>query len=364
MKQVTFFAIVVTLAGADAPAMAEEIPRFVISTIAGDGTREYGGDGKPATEASLEHPTSVAVNSKGIVYIGDSSNHRVRVVDEEGIMTTFMGTGATKMQDKYKKARKTNLVSPYGVAVDGADNVYVLSRGHTKIFKIALDGKISVIGGFGKPGYNGDGIPATEARFQWANHLVAAPNGDLYVADTGNHRIRKIDTDGIVHTVGGNGEAGFSGDGGPATEARINAPSAIAMDQQGNIFIADFENHRIRMIDTEGIITTIAGTGEPKFNGDDLPALEGNIGEPCGVAVDNAGYVYIGDQVNFRVRVVTPGGRLHTVAGIGKVGTQGNGGPAEMARISNPDIIVFDKDENLYIPDNMNGLVRKLTRVK
>jgi len=356
--------LILTLIFMFTPVYAEEIPRFVITTFAGDGTREYGGDGRNATEASLKHPTAVAVDSKGIVYIADDPTNRVRMVDENGIISTFMGTGKYKKQEKTKKARKTNLLSPYGIAVDHDDNVYVLSRGHGKMYKVNPDGKVAVIGGYGKIGYDGDGGLATEAKFQWPNHLVAAPNGDLYVADTGNDRIRKIDGDGIVTTVGGTGEEGFSGDGGPAIEAKLNAPSAIAMDRKGNLYIADFVNHRIRKIDTEGIITTVAGTGEPKFNGDDLPALEGNIGEPCGVAVDRDGYVYIGDQVNLRVRVVTPEGRLHTVAGIGKIGTQGDGGPAERARISNPDIIAFDNEDNLYFPDNRNGLVRKLTRVK
>jgi len=360
----TALILLLALAPALTSAAEEPIPRFTMTTIGGNGTRAYGGDEGPATQASLEHPTAVAVTSTGIVYIADDPTNRVRKIDENGIMTTYVGTGKTDKQNKVRKPGKLNLLSAYGIATDHLDNLYVLSRGHGKIYKVTPDGKTSVIAGFGKIGFAGDGGPATEARFQWPNHLVADPDGNLYVADTGNNRIRKIDTNGIVTTIAGSGKGGFGGDGGPATEALLHAPSAIAIDAQGNLYTADFMNHRIRKIDTNGIITTVAGTGEPKYNGDDLPALEANIGEPCGVAVDSKGYVYIGDQINLRVRVVTPSGKLHTVAGIGKVGTQGDGGPAHLARMSNPDIITFDKDDNLYIPDNMAGLIRKLVREK
>ena len=349
----------VVIAAADDP-----VPEFTMTTIAGNGKREYGGDGKKALKASLEHPTAVAVSSDGIVYIGDSPTNRVRMIDKKGKMRTFMGTGETKPNDEIRAPKKTNLVSPYGVAVDYEDNVYVLNRGHNYIHKVTPEGEHTIIAGNGRRGFGGDGGLATEATVSWPNHLVADHAGNLFVADTGNHRIRKIDVNGIITTVAGNGEEGFSGDGGPATEAAMRYPSAIDMDEAGNIYIADFENHRIRKVDTNGIMTTIAGTGEPKYNGDDLAALEANIGEPCGVAVDSKGYVYIGDQVNLRVRVVTPSGKLHTVAEIGKVGTTGEGGPAHLARMSNPDIITFDAEDNLYIPDNRMGLIRKLVRVK
>lgn len=342
----------------------DPVPRFTMTTIGGDGSREYHGDGKPALEAGLEHPTAVAVNSQGIVYIGDSPTNRVRLIDNKGKMQTFMGTGESKPDDKIRKPKKTNVVQAYGVAVDYQDNVYVLNRGHNKIHKITPEGEHSIIAGNGKKGFSGDEGPATEAMVNWPNHLVADKAGNLYIADTGNDRIRKIDTNGIITTIAGSGDGGFAGDGGPATEALIDAPSAMAIDAEGNLYTADFFNHRIRKVDTNGIITTVAGTGDPKYNGDDLPALEANIGEPCGVAVDSKGYIYIGDQENLRVRVVTPAGRLHTVAGIGKVGQQGDGGPAHLARMSNPDIIAFDQHDNLYVPDNMAGLIRKLVRIE
>jgi sugar lactone lactonase YvrE len=186
---------------------------------------------------------------------------------------------------------------------------------------------------------------------------VADAEGNLFIADTGNQRIRKVSPNGMITTVAGTGE-------------RLNLPSvrwgsaaAIAIDRAGNLYIAAFNNHRIRKLATDGIITSIAGTGEPGYNGDGKPALESQIGEPCGVAVDRDGYVYIGDQVNKRVHVVTPSGLMYTVAGTGVRGHTGDGGAAEKAQVSNPDIIAFDHEDNLYIPDHINGVVRKLTRI-
>lgn len=206
--------------------------------------------------------------------------------------------------------------------------------------------------------------PAIEAQINFANHLVADAEGNLFVADTGNNRVRKVTPDGIITTVAGTGKHGFRGDGGPAVEAEISVPAAIAIDREGNLFIADFRNHRIRKVSTAGIMSTIAGNGNPKHNGDGMPVLESQFGEPCGVAVDNDGYVYIGDQINNRVRMVTPGGVMYTVAGTGARGLTGDGGPAEIAQVSNPDIIALDLQGNLFIPDHLNCVVRKLTRVR
>jgi sugar lactone lactonase YvrE len=342
---------------------AQEPPAFTIDTVAGTGRKGFSGDGGPAKKAQMGFPTAVAVDSHGNVYIADELNHRVRMVNAAGIITTIAGTGETRRQNKDVKARKTNLVSAYGIAVDHQDNLYILSRGHAKIFRIDSGSrKARTIAGNGKRGYNGDGIPATEAEFNYPNHLVADDEGNLYIADTGNDRIRKIDTQGIVTTVAGTGIGGYSGDGGPAVKAQIDAPAAIAMDTAGNLFVADFFNHSVRKIDTDGIISTVAGTGEPGYNGDNIPATKAMIGEPCGVAIDADGTIYIGDQVNGRVRAVTPDGIIHTVAGTGQRGYSGDGGPAETALLKNPDIIAFGPDGSLYIPDNRNCAVRVLRR--
>ena len=340
----------------------EAVPRYTISTIAGTGKRGISGDGGSATDAIIGRPTAVALDSKGNVYIANEQIPRIRMVTPEGIITTVAGTDSTEVQDGNRPATETNLSNAYGIATDLDDNLYVLSRGHSKIFKIGADGIARHIAGTGETGFSGDGGPALKAQFNFPNHLVADATGNLFIADTANHRVRKISTHGVITTVAGTGKSGFSGDGGPAIEAELGAPAAIAMDADGNVYIAEFFNHRIRKITTDGIITTIAGTGTPGYNGDGQPAIESQIGEPTGVAVDRSGYVYISDQVNMRVRVVTPSGIMHTVAGTGNRGYTGDGGPAEKAQTSNPDIIAFGPNGNLFIPDHLNAVVRKLTR--
>ena len=342
----------------------EPIPRFIISTVAGTGEPGPVGDGGPALEAFIQRPTAVAISNQGYLFIANEKNYRVRMVDSKGIISTVMGTGNSDMQSKDRLAVETNIENAYGVATDKDDNLYVMSRGHSKIFKVGNDGIARRIVGTGEMGFDGDGGLAIDAKISFANHLVVDSKGNLFIADTGNNRIRKVSPDGIITTIAGSGKMGFGGDGGPAVEAQFAYPVAIAIDGQGNLYIADFNNHRIRKISTDGIITSVAGTGEFEYNGDGRPALESQIEEPCGVALDRSGYIYIGDQLNNRVRVVTPLGMMYTVAGTGERGYTGDGGPAEKAQTSNPNIIALDNEGNLYIPDHSNGVVRKLTRIK
>ena len=343
--------------------LEEPVPRFSITTVAGTGRRGNTLEDGPAIEALIERPTAVALDSEGNLYIADEQNGLVRMVYPDGTMTIVAGTGSSDPQQEDQAAVLTNLSSAYGVATDGDDNLYILSRGHGKIFRVGEDRIARRIAGSGRSGFGGDGGPALEATLNFPNHLAADTRGNLFVADTGNNRVRKISPEGIISTVVGTGESGFSGDGGPALAARLSVPSAIAIDGAGSLYIADFRNHRIRKVTGDGIITSIAGTGSPRYDGDGRSATECAIGEPCGVAVDSAGYVYIGDQVNNRVRVVTPSGVLHTVAGTGVRGNTGDGGPAELAQISNPDIIALDRRGNLLLPDHLNCVVRKLTRI-
>jgi sugar lactone lactonase YvrE len=353
------------IVSAKAEAQNEEpIPKFIITTVAGTGEDGPIGDGGPALQAYIQKPTAVAISNQGNLYIANEKNYRVRMVDPIGIISTVMGTGNSDMQNEDRLAIETNIENAYGVATDKEDNLYVMSRGHSKIFKVGDDGIAQRIVGTGEMGFGGDGGPAIDAKISYANHLVVDPKGNLFIADTGNNRIRKVSPNGIITTIAGTGEMGFGGDGGPAVKAKFAYPVAIAIDDQGNLYIADFNNHRIRKISTDGIITSVAGTGESEYNGDEKPALESQIGEPCGVVVDSNGYIYIGDQLNNRVRVVTPSGVMYTVAGTGERGYTGDGGPAEEAQTSNPDIIALDNEGNLYIPDHSNGVVRKLTRIK
>ncbi len=358
------FAVAFALLVSPVFASADEPPRFVITTIAGTGKAGFSGDGGPAASAMINGPSCVDVDSAGQIYFVDARNNRVRRVRTDGTIETFAGTGETAPQTGVHLASRTNLLEPYGLHVDRDDRLYVFSRGHSKLFRVDSDGVARVIAGTGERGYSGDGGPATGAQLAWANHMLMNSLGEVLIGDSGNGRIRKIDLNGVITTIAGTGEDGFGGDGGPAVQAAFNGISAMCFDANENLYVADFANHRIRRIGADGVVTTIAGTGNPKYNGDNLPALQANIGEPCGVLVDSAGVVYIGDQVNRRVRAVTPDGIIHTVAGTGKVGLQGDGGPATEARVFSPDIMCFDADENIYIPDFANHAVRKLTRVK
>lgn len=283
---------------------SEDLPKFIISTVAGTGEGGFSGDGGPATDAKFSPVTAVAIDSLGNLYIADNGNRRVRKVTPDGIVDTVVGTGKGQYQEGDLPALETNLVGAYGIAIDSEDYLYVLNRRHSKIYRVGSDGIARTIVGTGEKGYNGDGIQAKEALVSWPNHLVVNLQGDIIIADSGNYRIRSVGKDGIIRTIGGTGEKGFSGDGGPATEAKISGASAIALDRTGNVYFADFSNHRIRKISTGGIITTVAGTGNPMYNGEGLQATASNIGEPCGVVLDATGLLYIGDQINNRVRVV------------------------------------------------------------
>ena len=349
----------VSAAQTDAPS----VPAFTISTVAGTGEYGYTGDGGPALEAQMNRPTAVALDSKGNLYIADMLNRVVRMVDLDGVITTVAGSGEGRPQKVDTTARETNLVQPYGIATDHLSNLYVLNRGHSKLHKISPDGSATTIAGTGRRGYNGDGVPAIEAQLAGSNHLVIDRAGNVIIADSANHRIRRIDSRGVISTIGGTGKEGYGGDGGPATAAQFAFPSAIAMDVNGTIYVADFGNHRIRAINPDGTATTIAGTGEPEYNGDNRHAIDANIGEPTGVAVDTFGHVFISDQVNNRIRVVIADGTIHTVAGTGERGYAGDGGLAHEALIQIPDILCTDADGNVYFPDHQNFVVRKLTRI-
>lgn len=363
---VTWFAIDFARAPSNSPdADPRDFPHFDITTEAGTGTPGFSGDDGPALSAMIQRPTAVAMDSKGNLYIADEQNHRVRKVTPDGTITTVVGTGSTELQYRDLPGIETNLSAPYGIATDASDNLYVLNRGHNKIMKTGSDGIAKRIIGTGVAGFSGDGGPAVQAQINFTNHLAVDADGNIFLADTGNHRIRKVSASGIIETVAGTGQTGFSGDGGPAIEAQIFNPVAIAVDNAGNVFVADFSNHRIRKIQhSDQTITTIAGTGSPKYGGEGWPAIDSQIGEPCGVAVDQDGNVYIADQINCRVRVVTTSGLMYTVAGTGIQGHAGDGGPAEHALISNPDIIAFDSEGSLFIPDHQNAVIRKLTPIK
>jgi len=281
----------------------------LITTVAGTGTWGYNGDGIPATAALLYNPTGVAVDGAGHLYIADLSNQRVRRVDAAtGLISTIAGTGLASYTGDGMAAVASGLVSPHGVAVDGAGHVYIADWGSSRIRKVdAATGLISTVAGTGAIAYNGDGIAATSANLRDGFDVAVDGAGHLYIAEFEGHRVRRVDAvTGLISTVAGTGVGGYNGDAIPATAARVHGPSRVAVSSLGHIYISEFGGQRIRRVDAvTGLISTVAGTGVTGYNGDAIPAPTAQLNLPLGLAMDGAGDVYIGDASNNRIRKIT-----------------------------------------------------------
>ena len=277
----------------------------IINTVAGNGVWGYRGDGGPATQARLQSPSGVAVDREGNIFIADTSNYRIRKVDTSGIITTVAGNGVPTFNGDGGPATSASIRYPSGVAVDSVGNIYIADKYNSRIRKVDTNGIISTVAGNGVYGYSGDGGPATEAGIKYPRGVTVDSAGNIFIADTFNHRVRKVDISGIITTVAGNGQKAFSGDGGPATEAGIKYPQDIAVDSKGNIFIADAQNSRVRKVDTDGIITTVAGNGVYGYSGDGGPPTEAQLDYPTGLDVDSVGNIYIADVRNNRIRMIS-----------------------------------------------------------
>jgi serine/threonine-protein kinase len=267
----------------------------------------------PTVHAQLARPIGVMVDRAGDLYIADTSNNRVRRVDADGRIITVAGTGQNGFSGDNGPATQAQLYYPEDVAIDGAGNLYIADRTNNRIRRIGTDGRIITIAGTGQNGFSGDNGPATQAQFDGPFGVAVDATGNLYIASPGNSRVRRVDTHGRIITVAGNGQAGFSGDNGPATQAQLDTPARVAVDPAGNLYIADSYNNRVRRVDTNGRITTVAGNGQAGFSGDNGPATQAQLSNPYGVAVDAAGNLYVADCDNNRIRRVDTDGRITTV---------------------------------------------------
>lgn len=343
-----------------------------IFTVAGTGTAAYSGDGGAATLANINVPHGVATDAAGNVYFTDYNNHRIRKISTTGVITTIAGTGFGGYLAAHDGGPATAawIKWPIGIAVGPTGIIYFSDYGNNIIRKIDASGIITTIAGVPgsippiPPGPSGDGLPATSVTLGNAWGVAIDGSGNVIIADAMCYRVRKINTTtGLLSNVAGNGLFGFAGDGGAATAAacRVNEPSGVAVDAAGNIYIADYGNNRIRMINTSGVISTIAGVGLPYgYSGDGGPASAARFYSPKGIAVDNSNNIYICDGTNNAVRKINTSGIINTIAGTGVAGYSGDGIPALSAQLNTPTGVAVRYDGDVFIADNNNSRVRRI----
>ncbi len=336
----------------------------VITTVAGTGTNSYLGDGGPATNAALNYPTGVSFDGNGNLFIADAYNARIRKVDTNGVVTTVAGNGTSGYSGAGGVATNVTLYYPYGVAADGAGNFFIADYGNNRIRKVDTNGFLTTVAGNGSNGYSGDGGPATNAMLGFPQYLTVDGAGNILISDYNNHRIRRVDTNGLITTVAGTGTNGYSGDGGPATNAMMNYPMGVVVDRAGNLFISDYMNYRIRKVDTNGIITTVAGNGLSGRSGDGGMATNATIVNVGAVTVDGMGNLYLAEPGFNTVLKVDTNGIITTVAGgAANLNDPGDGGPASLAALGNPRGLTTDAAGNVFIADAGTNRIRRLATV-
>ena len=340
--------------------------QYTISTVAGNGGNGYNGDNIQATSAWLDTPNGVAVDDSGNIYIADANNFRVRkVIVNSGLIITIAGTGIPGYNGDNIQATTAKLNGPNDVALDTLGNIYVAETGGCRIRKInKLTGIITTVAGNGTPGFNGDNIAATSAELFDPTGIALDVLGNIYIADADNNRIRKVSAfSGIITTVAGNGIAGYNGDNIAATSAKINGAFGIALDASRNKYIAD-GNNRIRKVNnTTGIITTIAGYNVfGGYNGDNILADSARLWGPTNIKISPNGNVYFVDRSNYRIRKITVStGIITTIAGNGIWGYNGDNIPSITAELNAPYGMFLDSTGNIYIADEGNNRIRKMT---
>ena len=335
----------------------------ILSTVAGTGIRGYTGDGGPATAAEMTAPVAIKLDIMGNLYFSDNHNFCVRKVDAGGTITTIAGDGTAGFRGDGGPGSSAEMSTPGGLDVDNFGEVYISCTWDNRIREVTQAGIIITVAG--QSGLFDDGIAGQSAEIGTINNMASDSAGRIYFADTYNNRIRMFDpASGLVTTVAGHGIAGygdeFSGDGGPADSAHIYNPNAVTLDNSGNMYIADTYNQRIRKVDPAGTIITIAGKSMAGFSGDGGIADSAELNYPNNVAVDNKGNVYIGDGGNYRIRKVDATGNITTVAGTGVLGYSGDGGPAASAVLGATNDLFADKSGNIYIADAYNNRIRQI----
>ncbi len=339
-------------------------PTGTITTIVGTGRAGYSGDGGPAISAQLASTEGIASDRVGNLYIADLGNYRIRRVAAGGTITTIAGTGSRDTSGDGGAALDAGIISRF-VAVDAHGNIYLAGdtmqgMGWGRLRRISTDGVITSVAGNGSA-YSGDGDAALAAQLYMPGSLALDSTGSLYIADGFNWRVRKIDPQGTITTVAGDGTCCTARDAVPATSTAIGGYCHLALDADGDLYISNYGSQRVRKVSSGGIITTIAGTGFAGFSGDGGPAAAAQLNYPQGIALDSAGNLYIADSDNQRVRRVATDGSISTVAGTGKWGHSGDGGPAREAELDHPGELALDSMGNLYILEYQGSQIRKVS---
>lgn len=335
----------------------------IITTVIGTGEARFSGDGGLATRANLSQPEGLAIDKAGNYYLAEARNHRVRRIDSAtGIISTIAGTGTAAFSGDGGLATQAELNSPRDVAVDAAGNVFIVDMENHRVRRVDFaTGIVTTVAGTGAQGFSGDGSAAILANLNWPKDVTVDTAGNLYIAERLGSRVRRVDAaTGIISTVVGTGIPVFDGDGGQATEARLNSPFSVAADGSGNLFIVDTVNHQIRRVDSAtGIIETVAGTGMPGYSGDGKAGIQSSLHFPLAVALDASGNLFIADSGNNRLRRVdVDTGTITTVAGTGMTGFSGDGGLAVEASLVSPSDVAVDAEGNIFIADTGNHRVR------
>ncbi len=340
---------------------AMDCGRNMLWTGAGNGTTSYSGDGNQSVTVGINTPWGLAVDAQGRVYFVDTALHAVRRIGSAGNVTTIAGTGTAGSTGDGGPATAARLNGPTRIAFNAAGDLFIADSANNKIRKVTMStGLISTVVGTGTAGNTGDGGAALSARLRNPYDVTFAADGTMYIADRGNHRVRKVTTGGVISTVAGNGSAGYNGDEIAATSARLNNPYSVAVDAGGNLYIADYDNERVRVVDTSGLIHTFAGTGVATIDGDGGPATEAGLHKPQYVQATPAGDVYISESNNNRVRLVHDG-QIDTIAGSGQFGYVGDGGAPIFSTWSRPSATVLDPEGNLWVADRGNRRLRVIS---
>ncbi len=364
---------------ASAPAIVKILPAppGTITTVAGSGIAGYSGDGSAAVAAKLSNPTGIAFDGSDNMFIADAYNNVIRRVDAgTQIITSIAGTGVAGYSGDGGAGNSAELSQPTHVVFDRTVNLYITDANNERIRKVnALTDEITTVAGDGTAGFSGDNGPATDAQLNFPDGVALDTNGNLYIGDAQNNRIREVTiATWDITTVAGNGVPGYAGDGGTATDSELDFPSRPYIDSAGNIYVADFQNNRVRKVDaTSGIITTIAGDGVAGYSGDGGAATSAELNGPLSVALNSSGVLYIADVNNERIRAVNTTaspitamgitiqpGQIETVAGDGQAGYSGDGGAAPNAEVNFPTGLTIDSAGNLYFADAHNNVVRKV----